>query len=156
VSDTGVGITPDFLPFVFDRFRQGDGSSTRRQGGLGLGLSITRHLTELHGGSVCADSPGLDQGATFVVKLPLITQTHMAEAPQAPQIRDDLRKHPVGGGAGIMGRSGFDADVMDQTLELDGLRVLAVDDDSDARDLIRTILTQYGAIVKTAGSIGQA
>src|SRR5262249_50798672 len=75
VSDTGAGIAPEFLPFVFDRFRQGDGSSTRRQGGLGLGLAIVRHLTEMHGGSVSAQSPGPDQGATFAVKLPLATET---------------------------------------------------------------------------------
>src|SRR5262249_42225329 len=73
VSDTGVGIAPEFLPFVFDRFRQGDGSSTRRQGGLGLGLAIVRHLTEMHGGSVRAQSLGPDQGSTFIVRLPLIT-----------------------------------------------------------------------------------
>jgi signal transduction histidine kinase/CheY-like chemotaxis protein len=150
VSDTGVGIAPEFLPFVFDRFRQGDGSSTRRQGGLGLGLAIVRHLTEMHGGNVCAESRGPDQGATFVVKLPIVTpatdKTHAtdgadgAHASYAPHTELDLES----------------PDVMDQALELDGLRVLAVDNDSDARDLIKTILTQYGAIVETAGSACQA
>jgi PAS domain S-box-containing protein len=163
VSDTGVGIAPEFLPFVFDRFRQGDGSSTRRQGGLGLGLAIVRHLTEMHGGSVCAQSPGPDQGATFVVKLPLATPldnvpdgsadeadpsdvadvTHVSHMPNTP----------------YTSHAGFDlepSDVMDSTMELDGLRVLAVDNDSDARDLIKTILTQYGAVVETASSTGQA
>jgi signal transduction histidine kinase len=71
VSDTGCGISPEFLPFVFDRFRQADASSTRAHAGLGLGLSIVRHLTELHGGTVSAYSPGEDQGSTFVVRLPL-------------------------------------------------------------------------------------
>jgi signal transduction histidine kinase len=71
VSDTGSGISPEFLPFVFDRFRQADASSTRAHGGLGLGLSIVRHLTELHGGTVSAYSPGEDQGSTFVIRLPL-------------------------------------------------------------------------------------
>lgn len=150
VSDTGAGIDPDFLPFVFDRFRQGDSSSTRRQGGLGLGLAIVRHLTEMHGGSVRAESQGLDQGATFVVKLPLIAQN---------QLKDNVRMHSVAaatGSAGVGGKAGFNAATMDQAPELDGLRVLAVDDDSDARDLIRTILTQCGAIVETASSTNQA
>ena len=72
VSDTGQGISSDFLPFVFDRFRQADGSTTRAQGGLGLGLAIARHLVELHGGTVHAESAGVGQGATFKVRLPLI------------------------------------------------------------------------------------
>jgi PAS domain S-box-containing protein len=150
VSDTGVGIVPGFLPFVFDRFRQGDGSSTRRQGGLGLGLAIVRRLTEMHGGSVHAQSPGPDQGATFVVRLPLIAQasdetneaneTYVAPMSQAPYTTDTS---PA-------------SDAVDQAPELDGLRVLAVDNDSDARDLIKTILSQYGAVVETAGSTSQA
>jgi PAS domain S-box-containing protein len=153
VSDTGVGIVPGFLPFVFDRFRQGDGSSTRRQGGLGLGLAIVRRLTEMHGGSVHAQSPGPDQGATFVVKLPLIAQasdetneayeaneTYVTPMSQAPYTTD----------------ASHTSDAVDQAPELDGLRVLAVDNDSDARDLIKTILTQYGAVVETAGSTSQA
>jgi signal transduction histidine kinase/CheY-like chemotaxis protein len=142
VSDRGVGIAPEFLPFVFDRFRQGDGSSMRRQGGLGLGLAIVRHLTEMHGGSLRAQSPGLDQGATFVVKLPLITQLTIEtnESNEPDETDETYMSH----------------DAIDQELELDGLRVLAVDNDSDARDLIKTILTQYGAVVETAGSTGQA
>ncbi|MGH9767537.1 MAG: hybrid sensor histidine kinase/response regulator, partial [Blastocatellia bacterium] len=150
VSDAGAGIAPGFLPFVFDRFRQGDGSSTRRQGGLGLGLAIVRHLTEMHGGSVRAQSPGPDQGATFVVRLPLITQT---------QVKDSVRMHAIAGAAPMEELApsiGFDPALMHQAPELGGLRVLAVDDDSDARDLIRTILTQCGAIVETANTIGQA
>ena len=71
VNDTGIGIAQDFLPFVFDRFRQGDGSTTRQHGGLGLGLSIVRHLVELHGGTVRADSEGEGLGATFTVTLPV-------------------------------------------------------------------------------------
>jgi PAS domain S-box-containing protein len=169
VSDTGVGIAPDFLPFVFDRFRQGDGSSTRRQGGLGLGLAIVRHLTEMHGGSVYAQSPGHDQGATFVVKLPLATQltnetnemtnetNEMTNETGEPPLSQESHLSHVSHAPQI--QSGFDLeppDIIDQALELDGLRVLAVDNDSDARDLIKTILTQYGAVVETAGSTGQA
>ena len=153
VSDTGVGIVPGFLPFVFDRFRQGDGSSIRRQGGLGLGLAIVRRLTEMHGGSVHAQSPGPDQGATFVVRLPLIAQasdetnesyeaneTYVTPKSQAPYTTDTSHA----------------SDAIDQAPELGGLRVLAVDNDSDARDLIKTILSQYGAVVETAGSTSQA
>lgn len=153
VSDTGAGIDPAFLPYVFDRFRQGDSSSTRRQGGLGLGLAIVRHLTEIHGGSVRAESEGPGQGATFVVRLPLIAQGHL---------KDSVRMHPITetagaiGAVGIVRQAGASASTMDQAPDLDGLRVLAVDDDSDARDLIRTILTQCGARVETAGSTEQA
>ncbi|MCG3163670.1 MAG: Sensor histidine kinase RcsC [Acidobacteria bacterium] len=167
VSDTGVGIDPDFLPFVFDRFRQGDSSSTRRQGGLGLGLAIVRHLVEMHGGSVRAESRGLDQGASFIVRLPLIAQNQLTEN-QRNQIKDNARIHSIGVAAGgaetrgvagtgnVGGKTGFNPETVDQAPKLDGLRVLAVDDDSDARDLIRTILTQCGAIVETAASTDQA
>lgn len=153
VSDTGAGIDPEFLPYVFDRFRQGDSSSTRRQGGLGLGLAIVRHLTEMHGGSVRAESQGPGQGATFVVRLPLLAQSHL---------KDNVRMHSSAGTMGAMGvmgaggKAGVNAVAMEQAPELDGLRVLAVDDDPDARDLIKTILTQCGAIVETAGSTEQA
>jgi PAS domain S-box-containing protein len=156
ISDTGLGIAPDFLPFVFDRFRQGDGSSTRRQGGLGLGLAIVRHLTEMHGGSVNAQSPGPDQGATFVVRLPLVEQAidetdetdETNETDEANEIYVSHTPH--------MSYTSYVHDAIDKALELDGLRVLAVDNDSDARDLIKTILTQYGAVVETAGSTTQA
>jgi PAS domain S-box-containing protein len=150
VSDMGAGIASDFLPYVFDRFRQGDGSSTRRQGGLGLGLAIVRHLTEMHGGSVRAESAGVDQGAAFSLKFPLITQA---------QFKDHGWKQIIADGAGIAGvdaRARLNPPGMGQAPELGGLRVLAVDDDSDARDLIKTILTQCGAVVETANSIGQA
>ena len=156
VSDTGVGIAPDFLPFVFDRFRQGDGSSTRRQGGLGLGLAIVWHLTEMHGGSVHAQSPGLDQGSSFVVRLPLVAQEtdetdETDETNEANETNETYVSH-----TSHMSYTSYVHDAVDQALELDGLRVLAVDNDSDARDLIKTILTQYGAVVETAGSTSQA
>jgi PAS domain S-box-containing protein len=159
VSDTGIGIAPDFLPFVFDRFRQGDGSSTRRQGGLGLGLAIVRRLTEMHGGSVSAQSPGPDQGATFIVKLPLVmplaNDADDANEEEAMAVTDSTHMST----ASYNAHAGFDLeppDVIDHALELGGLRVLAVDNDSDARDLIKTILTQYGAVVETASSTCQA
>jgi PAS domain S-box-containing protein len=145
VSDTGAGIAPEFLPFVFDRFRQGDGSSTRRQGGLGLGLAIVRHLTEMHDGNLRALSPGLDQGATFVVKLPLIMRTHN-ETDKTDETNERYEPH----------KSYESYESQESHMELGGLRVLAVDNDSDARDLIKTILTQYGAVVETASSTGQA
>ncbi|HYX36317.1 MAG TPA: ATP-binding protein, partial [Oligoflexus sp.] len=82
VSDTGSGISEDFLPFVFDRFRQADSSHTRRHGGLGLGLSIVKQITELHGGSVKVNSPGEGQGATFIITLPLaLSYIHASEIP---------------------------------------------------------------------------
>jgi PAS domain S-box-containing protein len=162
VSDTGLGIAPDFLPFVFDRFRQGDGSSTRRQGGLGLGLAIVRHLTEMHGGSVYAQSPGHDLGATFVVRLPLVEQApdetdetvstdEIDETDETNEIFVSHTSH-----TSHMSYTSYVHDAIDQAVELGGLRVLAVDNDSDARDLIKTILTQYGAVVETAGSTTQA
>ncbi|WP_257237198.1 sensor histidine kinase, partial [Nostoc sp. 'Peltigera malacea cyanobiont' DB3992] len=85
VIDTGIGISPNFLPYVFDRFRQADSSNTRIYGGLGLGLAIVRHLVELHGGTVYVDSPGKEQGATFTVKLPLLKNAHLSSfAPLPP------------------------------------------------------------------------
>src|SRR5262245_60199137 len=138
VSDTGLGIAPDSLPFVFDRFRQGDGSSTRRQGGLGLGLAIVRHLTEMHGGSVHAQSPGPDQGATFVVRLPLVAlapdetdeTNETNETDETSETNETYVSH-----MSHLSYTSYDHDAIDRTLELDGLRVLAVDNDSDARDL---------------------
>ncbi|HKX32518.1 MAG TPA: ATP-binding protein [Blastocatellia bacterium] len=139
ISDTGVGINPEFLPFVFDRFRQSNSSSTRRQGGLGLGLAIVRHLTEMHGGSVRAESAGAGRGATFVVRLPLIMSNTAAVG--------DGRPHPTTGE--------IDA-TLDRPTQFDGLQVLMVDGDPDSRELIRTILAQHGAEVETAGSADEA
>ncbi len=139
VSDTGAGIKPELLPYVFDRFRQGDSSSTRRFGGLGLGLAIVRHLTEMHGGTVRAESRGAGQGATFIVRLPVLMTHHRAgEQEQVHPAAEDLLPGP------------------DRAPELTDLRVLVVDDDRDARDLVRTILAQCGAEVKTAGSAREA
>jgi signal transduction histidine kinase/ActR/RegA family two-component response regulator len=126
VSDTGQGIQPDLLPYVFDRLRQGDSSSTRSHGGLGLGLALVRHFVELHGGIVFAESPGEGRGATFVVKLPLM--------PARPSELAAERTPPTFQRASAQ--------------SLAGLRILVVDDDPTAVDLNREILSQAGAEVR--------
>jgi len=131
VADTGIGIDPDFLPHVFDRFRQGDPTSTRRHRGLGLGLAIVRHLVALHGGSVRADSPGDGKGATFVVDLPL-------QQPERPLAEPDPET------------------AIDRLPSLVGVRVLVVDDEPDMRDLVTAILEQQGAAVRGALSASEA
>jgi PAS domain S-box-containing protein len=141
VSDTGEGINPDFLPFVFDRFRQADPSSTRRHGGLGIGLAIVKQLTELHGGSVRAKSPGPGQGSTFVVALPL------SAALEDDDTAAGSRVHPKAEAA--------PSDLSDH-IDLSGVRVLVVDDQSDARELIAHILTGCHAQVYTAESMSEA
>ncbi len=130
VHDSGVGIKPDMLPFVFERFRQADSSTTRTHGGLGLGLSIVKNLVELHGGSVRALSPGEDQGATFIISLPL-----------APVRGGELREHPTSPKPPTL-----DCD----RVQLQGVKVLVVDDEPDARELLKRVLTQCQAEVTTA------
>jgi CheY-like chemotaxis protein len=142
VTDTGEGIEPDFLPHVFERFRQADASTTRHYRGLGLGLSIVKHLVELHGGSVRVASPGKGRGSTFILLLPL--------APITDPIGDDghrEREHPrVGQGEPL----GYEPP------NLDGIIVLVVDDDSDARGVIARILRDARASVITAASAAEA
>ena len=138
VSDTGLGIAPAVLPFVFDRFRQADSSSTRGHGGLGLGLALVKHLVELHGGSVTAQSAGEGKGATFIVKLPLT----IADIPDGPR----PRLHPTA----------VTMDALPQGLRIDGVRVLLVDDDSEALDLASSILIRAGATVRTCLSAPEA
>jgi PAS domain S-box-containing protein len=140
VSDTGRGIDPDFLPYVFDRFRQAEASTTRRHGGLGLGLAIVRHLVELHGGKVAADSLGEGQGATFTVSLPIPAVRH--EAPTEPEA--------------VMSDQEEDRLLLEQAPSLAGLRLLVVDDEPDARDLLTVALQQRGALVTKADSAGAA
>ncbi len=134
VSDSGRGIAPEFLPHVFDRFRQADASTTREHRGLGLGLAIVKNLSELHGGSVRAHSAGRDQGAVFTVTFPL-TAAHGASV--------KTRHHP---------RSGACIGPKGEPIQLDGIRVLAVDDEPDARHLIKRVLANCGAEVETAES----
>jgi signal transduction histidine kinase/CheY-like chemotaxis protein len=134
VSDSGKGISTEFLPHVFDRFRQADGTTTRVHGGLGLGLSIVRQLVELHGGTVAAESEGKDKGATFIVQLPLMVTRR--------DLTGTTRRHPTAGGAGSL----------DAHPSLEGLRILVVDDEADARDMLRAVLELCGAEVTTAES----
>ena len=134
VSDTGQGISPDVLPFIFERFRQADSSSTRAHMGLGLGLALVKHLVELHGGSVVAESGGDGKGATFIVKLPV----SVAQIP----IEAELRVHPTATPAAFVAGA----------VRLDGLRVVLVDDDEDALDLASVILMRAGATVRTSRS----
>jgi signal transduction histidine kinase/ActR/RegA family two-component response regulator len=132
VKDTGQGIHPDFLPRVFDRFRQADSSATRAYGGLGLGLAIVRHLVELHGGTVSAQSEGIDKGATFSVTFPLLTH----------------RKEPS-----VLTQSG--EMISPNKRSLDGLRVLVIDDESESRLIISTVIGRAGAEVKPCVSASE-
>jgi CheY-like chemotaxis protein len=139
--DTGKGIKPEFLPHVFERFRQEDSSTVRNFGGLGLGLAIVRHLTELHGGTVGVVSAGEGQGATFTVRLPLAIM-HEYKTPS-----DSGSGHPPVV-AGVVSSAGQG--------ELSGVRVLVVDDEADARELLRVVLEKSGAELKLAGSVPDA
>ncbi len=130
VEDTGIGISPEFLPFVFERFRQADGSMARKHGGLGLGLSIVRNLVELHGGEVRAQSEGPDRGARFFVSLPLVNERRLAGAAS-------------------------DAGAVDRT-SLAGARILVVDDDDAVRDMVVRALELQGAQVVAAASGAEA
>ncbi|MBX3193212.1 MAG: GAF domain-containing protein [Labilithrix sp.] len=138
VTDTGKGIAQDFLPHVFDPFRQQDASHTRSRGGLGLGLAITRQLVELHGGHVEAHSEGAGRGATFVVHLPLTAVSRALEQ-QHPETRQ------------IRLESSFE-----RPKQLRGIRVLVVDDEEDARHLVKAILDECGCVVTLAGSATDA
>ncbi|MGI0488746.1 response regulator [Pantanalinema rosaneae CENA516] len=129
ISDTGKGISPNFLPYVFDYFRQEDGKITRKFGGLGLGLAIVRHLTELHGGSVHVYSAGEGQGATFTVRLPLMPTVVKTETPTS---------------------------TLPSRLDFNQLQVLVVDDDKDMRELMQCILEQQGLQVRVAASASEA
>jgi PAS domain S-box-containing protein len=138
VSDSGIGIRPEFLPHVFERFRQGEGGSTRSAGGLGLGLAIVRHLVEMHGGTVEASSAGEGQGAMFRVRLPrmIVQPMHLKERREHP------RAERVGTAATLT--------------DLTGIHVLVVDDEEDARTLLRVVLETAGARVTAIESAGEA
>jgi PAS domain S-box-containing protein len=142
VADSGEGISSEFLPYVFDRFRQADASIKRRHGGLGLGLAIVRHLTELHGGTVMAESKGEGQGSRFCVQLPIRSQhpdtavQPTAVQPRAPDIGSPSRAKPKS--------------------RLTGLRILSVDDDPHTREMLQEALERAGAVVTSAASASEA
>jgi len=133
ISDTGHGIKPDFLPYIFERFRQADSSAMKKQGGLGLGLAITKHLVELHGGTVAAESPGEGKGATFRVVLPIMA------------IHLEAGELPAAAGA-----------LAPDTVDLTGLKVLIVDDEADTRLVVTRLLGECGADVIGAASAAEA
>ena len=134
VSDTGKGIHPDFLVHVFDYFRQGDSTTTRKFGGLGLGLAIARHLVEMHGGTISAESLGEEQGAIFTIRLPLLKDS--------ATIDDD--------------QNADSSTAIFASSPLMGLQVLIVDDNTDSRNFFSFVLEQFGAIVTAVGSADQA
>jgi CheY-like chemotaxis protein len=137
VSDTGRGIPADFLPHVFDRFSQADSSTTRRYGGLGLGLAVVKHIVELHGGRVVARSAGEGQGATFTVHLPIAI------------VQQDVqgREHPL---------TPSEQPELPGDINLTGVRILLVDDDIDSCDVLRRVLAECGARTDMAYSADQA
>ena len=139
VSDSGMGISKDFLPYVFDRFRQADASSTRIHGGLGLGLSIVHQLVDLHGGTVSVNSEGEGKGATFTISLPFVgvVSNQQDAEPVHPTHSDEVIP-------------------LDGLPSLEGLKVLVVDDEEDTRDLIREVLKECGSEVITSRSVAEA
>ncbi|HLL91103.1 MAG TPA: ATP-binding protein, partial [Tepidisphaeraceae bacterium] len=158
VADDGQGIDPKFLPHVFDRFRQADSTSTRSHGGLGIGLTIARHILELHGGTVRADSDGLGRGATFTIEVPVLAAADATDA--APN-----GNRYAAGGNGKLAAHAADDDVSvageaDRALQpsdrLAGVTVLVVDDEPDARDVLLQILRRADATVTTAASAPEA
>ena len=144
VEDTGIGISPDFLPYVFDRFRQADGTATRRHGGLGLGMAIVRYLVELHGGTVRVHSEGEGQGATFTIELP----THL----ELTGDHDEDTGTPMEDTGTPMIEAGDEAPVQ----HLDGVSVMVVDDDQDSRSFMSQLLQNHGASVVAAESTSEA
>jgi signal transduction histidine kinase/DNA-binding response OmpR family regulator len=139
VSDTGIGIKPEFLPFIFDRFRQADGSTTRVHGGLGLGLSIVKHLVQMHNGRVQVHSDGQNQGSVFSVEFPLASAASTPVSPNGSAKEAELDPVPAG-----------------FSRILEGLRIVVVDDEADARELVRAILTRCGGEVNCCESAAEA
>src|SRR5262245_45835785 len=141
LTDTGIGIDPRFLPHVFDRFSQADSTSTRKYGGLGIGLAIVRHIVEMHGGGVSASSPGKGQGATFKIRLPLISGQRLERAE-----RPGVEPLPPAKERKVLETGG----------RLDGVRVLLVEDNLDTLEMLKFIFAEAGAKVITAASVDDA
>jgi CheY-like chemotaxis protein len=139
VADTGQGISPDFLPYVFDRFRQADGGTTRKHGGLGLGLAIAKQLIELHGGGIRVKSAGEGKGTSFIINLPLTVIHEPAEPKERLHPRTPSQEAPTV-----------------RSVRLDGITVMVVDDQVDAQELIRRVLENCGAKVITCSSAAEA
>jgi PAS domain S-box-containing protein len=148
VSDTGKGISSEFLPFVFERFRQADSKSTRQHSGLGLGLAIVRHLVEMHGGTVHATSDGENRGATFTLRLPATAARALEELPPESEAGLHINTENLS----VMGGDNR----VDNNLKLNGLHVLVVDDEEDSREMLEVVLVELGAEVKVAASAKQA
>jgi PAS domain S-box-containing protein len=136
VKDTGIGMAPDLLPYIFERFRQGASSASRAHGGLGIGLALVRHLVEMHGGTVEARSDGEGQGSAFTIRMPMLGSRAVTDKPAPSSIDASGATHGIGG--------------------LTGVSILVVDDDKDARELIGTTLAHAGAQVSAAGSMVEA
>lgn len=145
VTDNGIGIAAEFLPHVFERFRQADGTSTRKYGGLGLGLAIVQHLVELHGGTITASSPGIGQGATFTVKLPVRSYQGL---PSDRPLQETAK--------GLVDSSSSQNTPSTQFTPNSRLRILLIDDDPDNLDLLRFLLQENGAIVTATTSPPEA
>jgi PAS domain S-box-containing protein len=145
VRDTGVGISPEALPHVFERFHQADSSNTREHGGLGLGLAIVRHIVESHGGSVYAESQGEGLGAVFTVELPLTSAPEQPPAPRRPGMFSEQARATVA-----------ERETFGDPCALEGVRVLLVEDERDTREFLKTILEGCGAAVTEAGSAAEA
>jgi CheY-like chemotaxis protein len=141
VADSGRGIRPDFLPFVFERFRQADSSTTRAEGGLGLGLAITKHIVELHGGTVIAQSRGEGHGATFTIALP-------AQVLEAPSASSTPGRSAKASSSGVYLSPGNTEKVQG----LSGVKILVCDDDEDGRELLAAVLAAEGADTVTAAN----
>jgi CheY-like chemotaxis protein len=139
VSDNGIGIDPEVMPFIFERFRQGDAGTSRKYGGLGLGLAIARHLSELHGGMISAHSGGLGMGTEFTIQLPIVEKIDSEVA------ANGASAHPSAS------QSSFT-----QLPSLEGLRILVVDDEADTREVVAAALSQAGAEVASVANAAAA